>query len=140
MAIIKCNSCFCFTGITTDVWKEGKVDEALTTRLLNILKDKFQVYHMIQILSDLFKKCDKTKLVHVDSGSVKFIVNVKSREGLDKLWDMFTKGELAKKLTEILITDELTTEDKSNIAIKVTMTENDYEEGCRFFEDKEKGK
>ncbi|XP_022110591.1 uncharacterized protein LOC110990087 isoform X2 [Acanthaster planci] len=73
----------------------------------------------------------------VKSGSITFVVRILSRVGLEKLWDMYTTGELSKKLSEIFITDELTKEDKSDLSILVTILESDYEQACRFFEELE---
>ena len=70
------------------------------------------------------------------SGSITFVIRILSRVGLEKLWTMYTTGELAKKLTEIFITDELTTDDKTDLSIQVTIHESDFEQARSFFEDR----
>ncbi|XP_038065982.1 uncharacterized protein LOC119736049 [Patiria miniata] len=82
----------------------------------------------------IIESCDGV-LEQVNQGSVTFVVRIMSREGLDKLWRMYTSGELAKKLTELLITEELTTEDKSIRDIQATIPKNDYDQACGFFDE-----
>lgn len=115
--------------ITGNVERSGETDQALTDRLFGMVKEQFKDYKMIIELGNLFRSLP-AQLADIVPGSVKFIVNITSRNGLDTLWDMYQSGELANRLTEILITDELTTEDKSNITLKVTMMESDYRKGC----------
>ena len=69
------------------------------------------------------------------SGSITFVIRILSRVGLEKLWTMYTTGELAKKLTEIFITDELTTDDKTGLSIQGTIPESDYKRACQLFEE-----
>ncbi|XP_022081709.1 sterile alpha motif domain-containing protein 9-like [Acanthaster planci] len=124
-----------------DVLANGKADEGGNENVYQMIKREVLQHgktHMLTLLTNVFRECD-SELMKVNLGSVEFILHVKSQEGLEKLWNMYTTGELANRLTEILITDELTTEDKSNMAIKVTMHESDYRDGCRFFKESQKG-
>ncbi|XP_038068430.1 uncharacterized protein LOC119737869 isoform X2 [Patiria miniata] len=80
-------------------------------------------------VSAVLESCDGV-LEQGNPGSETFVVRIMSREGLDRLWRMYTTGELAKKLTEILSTDERT--------IQSTIPESNYNQACRFFDDLEK--
>ncbi|XP_071801216.1 sterile alpha motif domain-containing protein 9-like isoform X3 [Asterias amurensis] len=119
--------------ITADVQRHGEIDKALTDRLLDMLQPLFNDYKVIIGLKN-FLRTVSAQLADIVPGSVKLIAHVTSREGLDKLWAMYQSGELAKRLTEILITDELTSENKSDIDLKVTMLESDYKKGCECLE------
>ncbi|XP_038062333.1 uncharacterized protein LOC119732801 [Patiria miniata] len=127
-------------SIATDVTRQGGEDrgmnDVLRIALTTLHRTEGKEYVLEQI-SAILKSCDG-ELEEVISGSVTFVVRFKSREGLNKLWSMYTTGELAKKLTKILITDELTTEDKSDLAIKATIPESDYDRACKFFDELEK--
>ncbi|XP_038062694.1 uncharacterized protein LOC119733183 isoform X2 [Patiria miniata] len=131
-------------SIATDVTRQGGEDrgmnDVLRIALTTLHRTEGKDYVLEQI-SAFLNSCDG-ELEEVIPGSVTFVVRFKSREGLNKLWSMYTTGELAKKLTEILITvlitDELTTEDKSDLAIKATIPESDYDRACKFFEELEK--
>ena len=93
----------------------------------------FNEYTMMNGLRNLFRTVE-AQLADIVPGSVKLIVHVASREGLDKLWAMYQSGELEKRLTEILITDELMqSETKNGITLKVTMMESDHRKGCEWF-------
>ncbi|XP_038065277.1 uncharacterized protein LOC119735586 [Patiria miniata] len=104
---------------------------------LKALFEKEGMNYVHQQYSAFLESCDG-ELEQVKSGSVTFVVRIVSREGLNKLWSMYTTGELDKKLTELLITDELTTGDKSDLAIQATIPESDYKQACRFFDELEK--
>ncbi|XP_038062334.1 uncharacterized protein LOC119732802 [Patiria miniata] len=117
-------------SIETGVTRQGGEDRRLTDAL-GIARTA------LHEISAILNSCDG-ELEKVISGSVTFVVRFKSREGLNKLWSMYTTGELAKKLTEILISDELTTEDKSDLAIQATIPESDYDRACKFFDELEK--
>ncbi|XP_038062710.1 uncharacterized protein LOC119733194 isoform X2 [Patiria miniata] len=127
-------------SIETDVTRQGSEDrgmnDVLRIALTTLHRTEGKEYVLEQIKAFL-NSCDG-ELEEVISGSVTFVVRFKSREGLNKLWSMYTTGELAKKLTEILITDELTTEDKSDLAIQATIPESDYDRACKFFDELEK--
>ncbi|XP_038046656.1 sterile alpha motif domain-containing protein 9-like [Patiria miniata] len=110
-----------------DVLRDVQPDDALTKRWYKIRHD------YIELLQDVVKK-HETTIAGVRMGSVKFILHVRSRKGLDSLWKDYCSGKLALEFGEALITDELTTEDKSNITIRLEIQESDYEKGCRFFE------
>ncbi|XP_038046792.1 uncharacterized protein LOC119720999 [Patiria miniata] len=125
-----------------DVTCKENPHEGMNAQLFEMLKRTVKQYgktHIMDLVVNVFKECD-SELQEATMGSVKFILRVRSRGGLDKLWAMYTTGELAKRLTEILITNELTTEDKSDMAIKVTILERDYRECCKFFDKMQKGK
>ncbi|XP_071801500.1 sterile alpha motif domain-containing protein 9-like [Asterias amurensis] len=120
--------------ITADVQRHGEIDKALTDHLLDMLQALFNDYKVMIGLRN-FLRTVSAQLADIVPGSVKLIAQVTSREGLDKLWAMYQSGELAKRLTEILITDELMeSETKNDITLKVTMMESDYRKGCEWFE------
>ncbi|XP_038062688.1 uncharacterized protein LOC119733180 isoform X2 [Patiria miniata] len=122
-------------SIETSVARRGFNDSDLSNRLWTRIKLILDSVH--QLVSAYLNPCDG-ELVELRRGSVTFVVRFKSREGLNKLRSLYDTGELAKKLTEILITDELTTEDKSDLAIQATIPESDYDQACRFFDELEK--
>ncbi|XP_038046657.1 sterile alpha motif domain-containing protein 9-like [Patiria miniata] len=115
-----------------DVSDGGKTDRAMTRQSYQVLHDGN--LDVMQILRDNLKRHDETTIPSVEPGSVKFILHVRSRKGLDSLWKDYCSGKLAQEFGEALITDELTSEDKSNITVRLKIQESDYEKGCRFFE------
>ncbi|XP_038053515.1 uncharacterized protein LOC119725958 isoform X2 [Patiria miniata] len=127
-------------SIETDVTRQGCKDSGMTdilwTAMTNLCKTHGSDYLLEQVSACL--KPYGIELEQVKSGSVTFVVRILSREGLNKLWSMYTTGELARKLTEIILTDELITEDKSDLAIQATVLQSDYEQACRFFDNLER--
>ncbi|XP_038046658.1 sterile alpha motif domain-containing protein 9-like [Patiria miniata] len=115
-----------------DVSDGGQTDNAMTRQSYKVLHDGN--LDVIQILRDIVKKHDETTIASATMGSVKFILHVRSRKGLDSLWKDYCSGKLAREFGEVLVTDELTTEDKSYMTIRLKILERDYEKGCRFFE------
>ncbi|XP_022107081.1 sterile alpha motif domain-containing protein 9-like isoform X2 [Acanthaster planci] len=126
------------TGVVSN---DGQTDDALTSRSYERVYDpegRQGNSAINDILQNIMRQFDGTVISRVTMGSLKFILLVKSRKGLDSLWAAYTSGELAQKFSEVLVTDELTTGDKSGIEIQLTILESDYEKGCRFFETLEK--
>ncbi|XP_022110603.1 uncharacterized protein LOC110990092 [Acanthaster planci] len=125
----------------TDVTNTDEIDDILTEKLEDFILYQMRIYGPEVVAEKILKILDKWQQVNlhdVTRGSVTFIFRVESRVGLECLWLTYSTGELAKKLTEIFITDELTTEDKTGLAIRVTIPEKDYEQACRFFDELEK--
>ncbi|XP_038058773.1 tetratricopeptide repeat protein 22-like [Patiria miniata] len=132
-----------FLDVTTTVKRKEEMDEVLTKTFEDFMLNLLQIYGLQCVeekCSEILEKFISGNLQDVQCGSVTFIFRIESREGLDKLWSMYTTGELANKLTKIFITDELTTEDKSDLAIQATILESDYKRACRFFDELEKDK
>ena len=130
----------------TEVTRNGRADDALTAIFRTMVHTMCQTHgedytrlEFAKILSLCAARVDR-----LEDGSVVFVLRVSSRKGLVILWSMFSSGELSRRLTEIFVTNELTKEDRNNIAIQVTISKSDYEQGCKFFEelqdDQSKGK
>ncbi|XP_022110147.1 sterile alpha motif domain-containing protein 9-like isoform X2 [Acanthaster planci] len=123
--------------ITACVSRDDRIDDYLTTAVIDTLKllaSQSGVNDVKKMFNDVLEAC-AGEMYRVEFGPLRFITHVESRAGLEKLWAMFSTGELAQKLTKVLITDELTTEEKSSIVIQVEILREHYEEGCQFFEE-----
>ena len=119
--------------------KKKKMDPAMTKVLEDWIFSLMKNYDMEDVeekIGEILEKC-QASLNQVDTGSVEFVFHVENLNGLNNLWAMYTSGDLAKKLTEIFITDELTTDDKTDLSIQVTIHESDFEQARSFFEDRE---
>ncbi|XP_022105942.1 uncharacterized protein LOC110987487 isoform X2 [Acanthaster planci] len=123
--------------IETDLLKNGMKSRTMTLLFRELVKDLLSTCGESYVMHEFFAalKLWDLELEDVTYKSVVFVIRIKTRVGLEKLWAMYTTGELAKKLTEIFVTDDLTTEDKSDLSIQVTIPEKDYEQCCRFFEE-----
>ncbi|XP_022110598.1 uncharacterized protein LOC110990090 [Acanthaster planci] len=126
-------------SIATDVVRNELKDDINTLLLLKSLTNVTKKHGKAYMLDVFYAFIDSLdgQVEQVKSGSITFVVRILSRVGLEKLWTMYVTGELAMKLTEIFITDELTTEDKTDLSIQVTIPESDYEQACRFFDELE---
>ena len=103
--------------------KDGKKDEEKTQRFMKLLKSMQQDGDSgVTVLHDVLKKCD-AKLIGVGPGCVKLTLRVYSQEGLERLWAMYSSGELERLLKRDLPLD------------RVNIEERDYQEGRRFFEE-----
>ena len=110
----------------------------MTKRLENDIISLYRGYGkklVVNKIDEILAKCGN--LYEMESGSVLLIVRVENQDGLDCLWSRYTEGDLAKELTEIFITDELTPEDKTDLSIQVTIPDSDFEQAYRFFEELE---
>ncbi|XP_038064840.1 uncharacterized protein LOC119735207 [Patiria miniata] len=116
---------------------KGTQTAPVTINLLMNLSDSSEEPNKIRRSLSHFLALYHGVLDLVISGSVICVVRMMSREGLNKFWSMYTTGELANKLTKILITEELTTEDKSDFAIQVAIPKSDYDKACTFFDELE---
>ncbi|XP_022093018.1 uncharacterized protein LOC110980537 isoform X2 [Acanthaster planci] len=105
-------------------------------RLMHEMVTQHGRSHLVGLLSDVFTACDAL-LDRVQLGCVKFVLRFNTREGLQKLWDMYSSGELAERMTRALVTDELVPGDKTDIAVLPSIDQSDFEAGMKFFDELE---
>ena len=107
--------------------KDGKEDEEESQRIMDVLNSIQDGHSEVTGLPDILKQCD-ADVIGVTRGCVKLTLRVHSKEGLDRLWAMYSSGELARLLKRDLPLDRV------NIEVR------DYQEGCRLFTDSQEHK
>ncbi|XP_038078744.1 uncharacterized protein LOC119746051 [Patiria miniata] len=115
--------------------KEGTELKDLTRSAFRLMHEKVRQFghsHLASIYSPCNALIDRVQL-----GCVKFVLRFNTKEGLQKFWEMYSSGELAQKMTEVFITDELVPGDKTDISVLPTIEQKDFEAGMKYFEDLE---
>ena len=74
-------------------------------------------------------------LQKITLGSIQFVVQFYSLESLNKFRERCLNGELAKKLTDILVTDSVRRDAGCNPRIHLTLEESDYQHAYRLLQD-----
>ncbi|XP_022105930.1 uncharacterized protein LOC110987482 [Acanthaster planci] len=113
-------------------WKT-KMDDASAkvSKVAKVLRFPFSQMDVEEKIGKILQE-SQANLYKVETGQMTFTICVESQDGLESLWHKYTTGELAKKLSETFITDEVTQE--------VTISESDYKQACIFFKDLESTK
>ena len=75
------------------------------------------------------------KVQEIKLGTIHLAVRFYSREGLDRFRARCLNGELAKELTEILITDDIKQDAGCDRSITLTLKDSDYEQACRLLDE-----
>ncbi|XP_038073034.1 uncharacterized protein LOC119741356 [Patiria miniata] len=103
------------------VIKEGKRDEEETRKLQENIKKMLKENEPgMTSLKDILRECD-AETTFVGDGCVRVVWRFTSLEGLKKFWKMFSTGKLKQRLQEDLPIE------------KVTISERDFKNGCKFF-------